>query len=157
MTKITITYFIYKSMKSFKDFISHNTNNISENLSKWKSNWIDDIDKMQKIGDIIPPHEILEYITSFHDRDSFDDTDFYERIMVFEYFKYEYVKLKDLDLTQFYVDERLVEEYSELYELTKTYPPLVISEDYDIIDGTHRANALYECGLKKVRCYVGYK
>ena len=140
-------------MKSFNYF----KNTIFENLEKWKYNWIKDINKMQKFGDIVPPHEILEYVTSFHERDYFDDTDFYERIMNFEYFKFEMIEIEDLELDKFHVDSDLIENYCELYKETKTYPPLVINENKNIIDGAHRLNALYECGLKNVKCYVGYK
>ena len=43
-----------------------------------------------------------------------------------------------------------------MYSNTKEYPPIVVSKNYSIIDGTHRANALKFCGLKKILAFVGY-
>ena len=137
-------------MKNFSQFIN-------ENISKWKQNWTTDIDKNQKIGDILENYDVLDYVTSFHSRDDFDDSDFYERIMEFDHFKYEIVDIEKIDLDSFYVDEEIINEYIKDFKESGTYPPPVLKNDLEIIDGTHRLNALYELGIKKVRCYIGYK
>src|SRR6056297_2079255 len=135
----------------------NNFKKFTESLSKWKKNWVDDIYEEYKIGDKIPSHEILEYVTSFHDVEDFDDTDFYERIMIFDYFEFKILDIEEIDLDRFNFDEEIVDEYVEIFKETKKYAPPVLKDDLEIIDGTHRLNALNKAEVNKVMCFVGKK
>ena len=131
---------------------------INEAVSKWKRSWVAD-DWDREIGSEYRPDEILEYMTSFHDVDSYDDTDFYERSNQYEKFILKMVDLDDLDLEEHQLDEWKVDEYIEDYKNENgKYPPIVIGETdygYTIIDGLHRANALNELGKDYIKAYVG--
>lgn len=135
-------------MKTFIQFIS-------EDVSRWKQSWVkEDFDR--KIGSEYTPHEILEYVTSFHDQEDFDDTDFYERITNYDKFILKYIDINDLDLEEYTLDEDKVDQYVEDYKNQKgKYPFIVIGDDYSIIDGLHRANALNRLGERKIKAYVG--
>lgn len=135
-------------MKTFIQFIS-------EDVSKWKQSWVKE-DSDRKIGSEYPPHEILEYVTSFHDQEDFDDTDFYERITKYDKFILKSIDINDLDLEEYTLNDEKVDQYVEDYKNQDgEYPFIVIEDDYSIIDGLHRANALDRLGKKEVKAYVG--
>jgi hypothetical protein len=76
-------------------------------------------------------------------------------------------------LDEYELDIDDMEEYIDLYNKYNSYPPIVLDGDtsgglttlvngkwmtlnnYTIIDGTHRANALKEMGFKTIICFVG--
>lgn len=132
---------------------------IFEELSKWKKDWTDDINKNHKIGTIVDSYDILDYVRTFHDKNEEINDDFYERIVEpHEYFKVKIINIDDIpNLDGFYIDEEFIDEYIEYYKENKNYPLPVLDYDYYIIDGTHRLHALNELGIKKVKCYVGYQ
>jgi hypothetical protein len=138
-------------MKFLKSFESY--------LPKWKMNYVNELEQ-EEIGKVLQPFEIVEYITSFHDMDSYDDTDFYERCEEYEKFVLKMIDVSEIDLDEFMLDDDKVSEYVELYREINKYPTIVVGETdngYTIIDGLHRANALSELGFKKIRAYVGEK
>jgi len=63
------------------------------------------------------------------------------------------VDLDQLDLDEWNVDEELVEEFLDLD--IETMPIPLISDDYSIIDGIHRLNALLKLNYNKVYVYRG--
>lgn len=141
---------IFSFLKTYKQF---------ENLiPKWKERYIKELDK-EEIGYTLQPFEIIEYITSFHDMDSYDDSDFYERCEKYNYFVVEYIDTNKIDLDEYQLDEYKVDEYIDLYKQTNKYPTIVVGEtendNYTIIDGLHRANALNRLGFEKIKAYVG--
>lgn len=131
---------------------------ISEKVATWKRSWVKE-DSTREIGSIYQPYEILEYVTTFHSDDSYDDTDFYERLEEYDHFILKMVDIEDLDLDEYQLDEDKVEDYIEDYKNEGgQYPSIVIGEieyGYTIIDGLHRSNALHEMGMDKIRAYVG--
>ena len=64
-------------------------------------------------------------------------------------------------MDEYQLDEDDVEEYIEMFKKKGFYPPIVLGKKsygyYNIIDGTHRANALRKIGLKSIICFVGLK
>src|SRR5690554_820978 len=102
---------------------------ILEDIAKWKRSWVRE-DSIRKIGSEYRPDEILEYVTSFHDQDSFDDTDFYERVNQYEKFILSMIDLDDLDLDEFQLDSDKVDEYVDDYNNENgEYPAIVVGED----------------------------
>ena len=65
------------------------------------------------------------------------------------------VSLNDLNINEYYLFDNLVNEYSEEYEKTGYYPPIVISHNNKLIDGNHRSNALKKSGLNKIKAFKG--
>lgn len=134
----------------------------NEAISLWKTKWIKD-DNEREIGSKVMPYEIGEYVSSFHNMDDYDDSDLLDRINKYKYFKYEMIDLSKLDLDEFQLDDDKVEEYIKDFNETGDYPAIVVglvSGDYTIIDGLHRANAIYEINNHtdtKVKAFVGYR
>ena len=62
-----------------------------------------------------------------------------------------------IDRDEFYIDEELVEDYVEKIknEGVENMPPMLISDNYEIIDGIHRLNALLDSGFNSFLSYVG--
>ena len=58
---------------------------------------------------------------------------------------------------EFYIDEELVKDYVEKIknEGVENMPPMLISDNYEIIDGIHRLNALLDSGFDSFLSYVG--
>lgn len=108
------------------------------------------------IGDIVDESDIYNYVESLHHNyDDFIDGDLAKRIEWYPEYKLVKVDLSKLDLDEFYWDEVDVEEFKDKFLNNKTYPPIVISHDYSIIDGTHRANALYQVGETEILAFMG--
>jgi len=142
---------IYKYLKNWMQFESV--------IPLWKKRYVDELET-EVIGKELQPFEIVEYITSFHDQDSYDDTDFYERCEKYDKFVLEYINIDELDLDEWQLDEDKIEDYVETYNENKKYPTIVVGETdfgYTIIDGLHRSNALKELGFEKIKAYVGKK
>jgi hypothetical protein len=121
-------------------------------ISKWKKSWVNE-DWERKVGSEYPPHEILEYVETFHGQDG--DTDFYERIMSHDKFILKEIDINTLDLDEYQLDPEKVDEYKLDFNKYKKYPPIVIDDENSIIDGLHRANALSELGYNNIKVYVG--
>lgn len=53
------------------------------------------------------------------------------------------------------IDENLIERYASMYASgQKNYPPIVLDEEGEIIDGTHRVGGLETAGEKFVWAYI---
>jgi len=130
-------------MKTFGDFL------IEENIFT---------NKNVKIGQIFKESQIYTYIQKLHrNQDDFIDGDIGERIERYKQYKVQAVNIEDIDIKEFDLIDEYVEDYVKEFEKKKTYPPIVLANDYQIIDGTHRANALEELGHKKIVAFVGIK
>jgi len=130
-------------MKTFGDFL------IEENIFT---------NKNVRIGQTFKESQIYTYIQKLHrNQDDFIDGDIGERIERYKQYKVQVVNIEDIDIKEFDLIDEYVEDYVEELKKKKTYPPIVLSNDYQIIDGTHRANALEELGHKKIIAFVGIK
>lgn len=113
------------------------------------------------IGDVYSENDIYPYIQKLHrNEDDFYDGDIGDRIEEFPKYKVAEIPIDKINMDEYELDDDYVEEYVEKYEELGTYPPIVLGEyeynwGYNIIDGTHRANALKDAGLKSIICFVG--
>lgn len=90
-----------------------------------------------------------------HTYDDFIEGDLGDRIEEYNKYKVLKVDIKDIDIDEFTLDYDLIEDYKETLLSNDKYPPDVLNSDYDIIDGSHRLNALDELGYTKVIAFVG--
>jgi len=112
--------------------------------------------KDAKIGDTQPEDIIYQYAQELHrNYDDFVDGDLGERIEEFSEYQLVEINIDDIDIEEWEIDEDIVNDYVEEYETNKNYPPIIIGDDYSIIDGTHRANALDKLGIKRVKAWLG--
>ncbi len=115
------------------------------------------------IGDVYEESDIYEYVRKLHYKRSEDfwEGDLGERIERFPYYKVMEIPIGDIEMDEYQLDEDDMEEYVDMYRERGTYPPIVLGKKqygyYNIIDGTHRANALKEIGLESIVCFVGKK
>lgn len=115
------------------------------------------------VGEVYDESDIYNYVQKLHfkRKEDFWEGNLGERIEKFPYYVVKEIPLKDIDLDRFYLDDDDVQEYVDLYEKVGTYPPIVLGKKsmgyYEIIDGTHRANALKELGHKTIISFVGKK
>lgn len=110
------------------------------------------------VGDIFDEADIYSYSQRIHHTyEDFIDGDLGDRIEQYEQYRVEIVDIDDIDLNEFSVDEDMVDEYKEKIQKSETYPPIVLNRDFSIIDGTHRANALNDLGIKTIVAFVGIK
>ena len=131
------------SMKSFHSFL------LEENTFT---------DKSVKENQVFKEDQIYTYIQKLHrNQDDFTDGDISTRIEKYKQYKVETVNIEDIDIKEFDLVDEYVEDYVEELKKKKTYPPIVLAHNYQIIDGTHRANALAELGYKKIVAFVGIK
>jgi hypothetical protein len=113
------------------------------------------------IGDVYEESEIYSYIQTLHRKrkEDFWEGDLVQRIEKYPYYVVKEIPIDDIDMDIYQVDEDDMEEYIELFKELQSYPPIVVTKkDYgyhNIIDGTHRANALRELGLTSIVCFVG--
>ncbi len=115
------------------------------------------------IGDIYEESDIYQYIQKLHYKRDYDfwEGDLGERIEKFPYYVVKEIPVKDIEMDEYQLDDDDMEEYIEMFEERGSYPPIVLGKKsygyYNIIDGTHRANALRELGFDKIICFVGKK
>lgn len=122
--------------------------------------WIDDdYDKVinqikqHNIGDVISNETLHYYTEALHGFD-FDNSFITDSILKYDNFVLTELNIYDLDLES--VSDSLRDEYKELYLKTKWYPPIIFDKDEQmIVDGYHRANALYEAGENKILAWIG--
>jgi hypothetical protein len=110
-----------------------------------------------KIGDVLPEEDIYQYIQSIHDdyEGSFIDGDLGDRIEEFEEYELKIISISEIDIDEFSLDTSKMKDYIKEYKNSNNYPPIVLNDEYGIIDGTHRVNALERLGLKEVKAWVG--
>lgn len=110
-----------------------------------------------KIGDILFEEDIYQYIQVIHDdyESAFIDGDLGSRIEEFEKYKLKLIPISEIDIDEFSIDTSKMREYMTEYKKSDNYPPIVLNDEYGIIDGTHRANALERLGIKEVKAWVG--
>lgn len=126
-------------------------------IPKWKQSYLNELDA-EPIGYVLQPIDVFEFITTFSDDGDYDDSNWLDRCNEYDKFVVEFIDIDKIELDRFYLNEDKLYEYMELYENTKRYPTIVVSENengYDVIDGNHRANALKKLGLKKIKAYIG--
>ena len=115
------------------------------------------------IGDIYEESDIYTYVQKLHHKrkEDFWEGDLGERIEKYPFYVVKEIPIEQIEMDEFQVDDDDVEEYIELFKKLNSYPPIVLTKKqsgyYYIIDGTHRANALRELGLKSIICFVGKK
>jgi hypothetical protein len=115
------------------------------------------------IGDVYKESDIYSYIQKLHYKRDYDfwDGDLGERIEKFPYYVVQEIPIENIELDEYQTDEDDIEEYIEMFNKKGSYPLIVLGEklygNYNIIDGTHRANALKELGFNKIICFVGKK
>ena len=136
-------------IKRFDDFINESV--LNKNFT----------DKNINVGDIYSESDIYSYIQKLHrNDDDFYDGDIGERIERFPKYIVKEVMIDKICMDEYELDNDYVDEYIEKYKEIGTYPPIVLGYydnnwGYDIIDGTHRANALKILGLKTIISFVG--
>ena len=110
-----------------------------------------------KIGDVLPEEDIYQYIQSIHDdyESSFIDGDLGDRIEEFEEYELKMIPTSEIDIDEFSLDTSKMKDYIKEYKNSNNYPPIVLNDEYGIIDGTHRVNALERLGVKEVKSWVG--
>jgi hypothetical protein len=108
-----------------------------------------------KICDVLPESIIYTYVQYLHGISDFVDGNLGDRIEWYPNYKLIYVSPNDLNIDEYYMFDDLKDEYMVKYQKTNYYPPIVISHTYNIIDGNHRANALNDLGIKKIKAFVG--
>jgi hypothetical protein len=132
-------------VKNFSQFLNENYTNT--NIS---------------VGDIYSESDIYPYIQKLHrNEDDFYDGDISDRIENFSKYQVAEIPINSINMDEYSLDDDYVEEYMGKYkEMGGKYPPIVLGYydsrwGYDIIDGTHRANALRDLGVKSIICFVG--
>ncbi len=117
--------------------------------------------KNVNVGDVYEESDIYEYIQKLHykRKEDFWDGDLGERIEKFSHYVVKEISVEDINLEEYHLDTDDMEEYIEKYNELNSYPPIVLGKKeyglYNVIDGTHRGNALKELGFNKIVCFVG--
>lgn len=110
----------------------------------------------KNIGDVVDGSDIYSYVKALHNKDEdFYDGNLGDRIEWYPKYQLKKVSLSDLDLNEHYWGESDVEIFKNKFLDSSNYPPIVLSHDYSIIDGTHRSNSLEQAGEKDILAFVG--
>lgn len=113
------------------------------------------------VDEIYSESDIYPYIQKLHrNEEDFYDGDIGERIERFSKYIVAKIAVDKINMDEYQLDDDLVDDYIKMYKKLGTYPPIVLGYydnnwGYDIIDGTHRANALRKSGIKSIICFVG--
>lgn len=106
-------------------------------------------------GHIIEEHVVYGLAQrAHHTPEDFCDGDLGERIEQFSHFELSTVRIADLNLNEWQLDDDLVDAYSELDG--QLAPPIIYDAvNRSIIDGLHRANAAAKRGEAEIAAYIG--
>jgi hypothetical protein len=113
------------------------------------------------IGDIYPESDIYSYIQKLHrNEEDFYEGDIGERIERFSTYVVADIPIDKIEMDEYQLDDDYVDDYVKMFEKLGTYPPIVLGQynknwGYNIIDGTHRANALRKLGFTSIIAFVG--
>lgn len=113
------------------------------------------------IDEVYSESDVYTYIQKLHrNEEDFYDGDIVERIEKFPKYIVADIPINKINMDEYQLDDDYVNDYVEMYKQMGTYPPIVLgyydnSWGYDIIDGTHRANALRKLGIKSIISFVG--
>ena len=83
------------------------------------------------------------------------ESDIPERIELYSLYELKKIPISMLNLdSAFDYDEEKELEFIEKIKKFPNYPPIIINEYYEIIDGYHRANAIAKLGSQEILAYV---
>lgn len=161
-------------IKTFKIFLENSSNHLEKLVQKLTN---------AKLGTIVDEADVYVYVEYLHSQDDpyFDmqeDGNIGQRIEVYKKFQLKEISIDSIDTDRFMLDQDKLQHYTNFYKNTKKYPPIVlghqflidddfniqldendkpiiIGEDYEIIDGSHRINALLSNNVYKVKAWVG--
>jgi hypothetical protein len=143
-------------LKLFEEFKYSFKNSYYENRYK------EHLDKINnaKIGDILSNYDIYMYVEYLTERagkyeECFGEGDLGDRLNEYDKYILKKIKISDIDLEEWQIDEDDIELYKDMYLTNKDYPPIVVDKNLSIIDGTHRANAIFNVGEKTILAFVG--
>lgn len=105
------------------------------------------------VGDIVDSEFIHDYVRKIHGERDFLNGKLSGRIRVYKKYLLEEVDISKLNIAEYYLFDDLVDRYVDEYKSKGTYPPVVISPEYRLIDGNHRCNCLNKLGIKKVLAF----
>lgn len=105
------------------------------------------------VGDIVDCEFIYDYVRSIHGERDFLNGKLSSRIRRHKKYLLEEVDISKLNISEYYLFDDLVDRYVDEYKSKGTYPPVVISPQYRLIDGNHRCNCLNKLGIKKVLAF----
>ena len=121
-----------------------------------------DIVNNSKVGDILDNETIylyVEYLVMYGEKQDYDncfvDGNLGDRIDEYDRYKLKEIPISKLNLEEWDLDDSYVDIYKGKFLQNKDYPPIVIDDEYSIIDGLHRTVALKESGLEKIMAFVG--
>jgi len=91
----------------------------------------------------------------------FWEGDLGDRIEKYPYYIVKEIPIENIGMDEYQLDEVDMNEYIDMFNEKGSYPPIVLGKKtysyYNIIDGTHRANALREIDLKSIFCFVSMR
>ena len=109
-------------------------------------------------GEIYDESDVYSYVQRIHsNEEDFDTGDLGQRIEHYKRYKIEIIDISKLNLDRFQIYPDVVNKYIKQYKKYGVYLPIVTTDDYEIIDGNHRATALNELGINKILGFVGMK
>lgn len=116
------------------------------------------------IGDVVPQDYIYNYVEYLHrNEEDFIDGDIGDRIGEFSKYKLMEISIDRINIDEYELDIDDMKEYKKIFKETNDYPPIILDgntewsfrNNYTIIDGNHRVNALHRLGEKTIKAWVG--
>ena len=127
----------------------------------WKmNNLFEKIDLFVKLASLFSGNDVLAKVKQIHHtEEDFTEGNLTERILKFKTYVLMELPIAKVSLGKYSVYDdvltSLIENHKEDF-LSGNYPPIVYDpEEEDIIDGTHRVEALERLGIASVKAFVG--
>lgn len=106
-------------------------------------------DETELSGIVKDKEEIYDYIISLHGNE--EDNDIYDRLKS-NYYILQEIDINDID-SPYQIDYDKVDEYFDIINKTKKYPPIVIDKNNIIVDGGHRYEAILLTKQNKINVW----
>lgn len=98
--------------------------------------------------------EVANLVKSLHkNKEDFNDGDLLERIYKYPYYKLETIPLNFIEADEWHTEEERILDYAQR---GSEFPPIVLTPNCAIIDGSHRVKAAKIKNQKTILAYIAY-
>lgn len=104
--------------------------------------------------------EVISLVQRIHGRpEDWAEGDLWDRVENFPLYRLQSIEINRINMDEWAVNDNYVQELVEKIKTSAVYNPIVFDPENggSVIDGIHRANALYKLGHTKILAFVGVR
>jgi hypothetical protein len=113
--------------------------------------------KLRIVESKIPASDVYELVQNIHPRkDDLEEGDLTDRIYQYDVYEERQIPIEIIDV-EWDINDNYVNKLIQKINNGKQIEPIVLDDDYGIIDGAHRVAAYKKIGIRLISALVGKK